>query len=239
MKQNSEKIITGAKRKAFVKDGKKKEARSESPQRKFQKKQESSTRTLYSIFQNRKNTNKNEDKDNNKKLDEKVEVAHKDTATAKNDEDISKKQVGEQAKEVTDEDLPTAENEDKDNEKLNEEAKVTDEDTATAETSSNQCGSSSDSNKTNKIEDVSSLTVAQKIANLFLVEMPKDFFDFYEFCKSISNNNPLAAFKSVQLRLVGPYDVLGNKISCEDEDNKERYLTHWRYYYDPPEFQVI
>lgn len=68
--------------------------------------------------------------------------------------------------------------------------------------------------------------------------MPKDFFEFYEFCKSISNNNPVTACKAIQLKLVGPYDVLEGRINCEDEDDKEKYLTHWRYYYDPPEFQV-
>lgn len=204
----------------------------ESPQRKFQKKQESSTRTLYSLFQSRKNTDKNEGKDNNKKLDKKAKVTGKDTATAQN-EDKDNERVGEKA-EVTDKDPPIARNEDDDNEK----AKVTDENTVTEETSLNQCGSSSNSNNDNKVEDISALTVAQKIMNLFLVEMPKDFFDFYEFCKSISSNNPLAACKSVQLKLVGPYDVLGDKINCENEDNKEKYLTHWRYYYDLPEFQV-
>jgi len=38
---------------------------------------------------------------------------------------------------------------------------------------------------------------------------------------------------------VGPYDVLsGNLKYSESEDDKEKYLIHWRYYYDPPEFQV-
>jgi len=77
------------------------------------------------------------------------------------------------------------------------------------------------------------------IMDLFLVKMPKDFFQFYEFCKSISKNDPLSACKSVRLKLVGPYDVLDGKIKIpSSEDNKEEYLTHWRYYYDPPEFQV-
>lgn len=77
------------------------------------------------------------------------------------------------------------------------------------------------------------------IKELFLVEMPKDFYQFYEFCKSISKDNPLLACKSVCLKLVGPYDVLGDKIKdLVNEEDKEKYLTHWRYYYDPPEFQV-
>ncbi|XP_077268690.1 histone PARylation factor 1 isoform X1 [Temnothorax americanus] len=78
------------------------------------------------------------------------------------------------------------------------------------------------------------------IMDLFLVEMPDDFFKFHEFCKSISKDNPLSACKSVRLKLVGPYDVLDGKIKISSSENdKEKYLTHWRYYYDPPEFQTI
>lgn len=80
---------------------------------------------------------------------------------------------------------------------------------------------------------------AKRIMDLFLVEMPKDFFQFYEFCKNISKDNPLSACKSVRLKLVGPYDILDGKIKISSsENNKEKYLIHWRYYYDPPEFQV-
>lgn len=82
-------------------------------------------------------------------------------------------------------------------------------------------------------------TDAQKIIKeLFLVEMPKDFYQFYEFCKSISKDNPLLACKSAYLKLVGPYDILGGKINMVKKNDKEKYLIHWRYYYDPPEFQV-
>ncbi|XP_011640259.1 histone PARylation factor 1-like [Pogonomyrmex barbatus] len=85
---------------------------------------------------------------------------------------------------------------------------------------------------------VSDMTAQNIIMDLFLVKMPKDFFQFYEFCKNISKDNPLLACKSVRLKLVGPYDVLDGKITSIDGD-KEKYLTHWRYYYDVPEFQTI
>ncbi|CAD6236414.1 GSCOCG00008169001-RA-CDS [Cotesia congregata] len=49
--------------------------------------------------------------------------------------------------------------------------------------------------------------------------MPDDFYKFYEFCCSLSKDDPQSALRSVDLKLVGPYDVL--------------------YYYDPPEFQTI
>lgn len=85
---------------------------------------------------------------------------------------------------------------------------------------------------------MSDVNPKKTIMDLFLVEMPKDFFQFYEFCKSISKDNPLSACKSVRLKLVGPYDVLDGKIKISTSKDKEEYLTHWRYYYDPPEFQV-
>ncbi|XP_012542997.1 histone PARylation factor 1 [Monomorium pharaonis] len=88
---------------------------------------------------------------------------------------------------------------------------------------------------------ISDSNIEKVIMDLFLVEMPKDFFQFYEFCKSISKDkDPLLACKSVRLKLVGPYNVLNSKIKISsNEDDKEKYLTHWRYYYDPPEFQTV
>lgn len=88
------------------------------------------------------------------------------------------------------------------------------------------------------IENTSMLDVdaPTMILDLFLVEMPEDFFQLYEFCKSISKDLP--SYKSI-FELVGPYDVLKSKIKWpENEDDKEKFLTQWRYYYDPPEFQV-
>lgn len=86
---------------------------------------------------------------------------------------------------------------------------------------------------------ISHIDAQKVIKDLFLVEMPTDFFQFYEFCKNVSKDDPLLALKSVGLKLVGPYDVLNGDLKTpENEDDKEKCLTHWRYYYDPPEFQV-
>lgn len=104
------------------------------------------------------------------------------------------------------------------------------------ETTSNQCDHSSV--KCNVVENISTFNAEKIIMDLFLVEMPIDFFQFYDFCKSISKDNPLLACKSVSLKLVGPYNVLDGKIESSDVSDKEKYLRHWRYYYDPPEFQV-
>ena len=39
------------------------------------------------------------------------------------------------------------------------------------------------------------------------------------------------------LQLVGPYDILAGKH--KGIKPKASYLLHWRYYYDPPEFQTV
>lgn len=109
--------------------------------------------------------------------------------------------------------------------------------------SSSECYGSEDPTKCNTVEKTSmpyDFDSEKIIKDLFLVEMPKDFFQFYDFCKSISKNDPLLVCKSAGLELVGPYDILSGKIkNLGSECDKEKYLIHWRYYYDPPEFQVF
>lgn len=127
------------------------------------------------------------------------------------------------------------------NKNFNTKTEISDKDVTIVQTSLNQSNHSFETDKCSIAENKSTSNVeAEKIIkDLFLVEMPVDFFQFYEFCKSVSKNNPLLACKSVCLKLVGPYDVLDDKIkSSEITSDKEKYLVHWRYYYDPPEFQV-
>jgi len=95
--------------------------------------------------------------------------------------------------------------------------------------------------------------------------MPKEFYDLWSFCKRQSPIRPeglifiisciilfwlncnnihdifhvyLDAFLSVGLKLVGPYDVLAGHMNEFDTNDVEKTILHWRYYYDPPEFQV-
>nr|CAD7393184.1 unnamed protein product [Timema cristinae] len=49
----------------------------------------------------------------------------------------------------------------------------------------------------------------------------------------------LEAFKDVGLYLVGPFDVLSGDLKKVKHRRLSSYLRHWRYYYDPPEFQTI
>ncbi|KAJ3631165.1 hypothetical protein MTP99_012309 [Tenebrio molitor] len=78
----------------------------------------------------------------------------------------------------------------------------------------------------------------QFIKSRFLVDLPKDFYDFWTFCTELKPNNPTEAFKAVGLTLVGPYDVLAGKFKHAKKSSEE-YLLHWRYYYDPPEMLTV
>jgi hypothetical protein len=46
------------------------------------------------------------------------------------------------------------------------------------------------------------------------------------------------ALRDVGLLLVGPFDVLSGNLKRANTRKLSLYLIHWRYYYDPPEFQV-
>nr|XP_031830117.1 histone PARylation factor 1 isoform X2 [Nomia melanderi] len=96
-----------------------------------------------------------------------------------------------------------------------------------------------DCNVTIENDEILPADVQTIISHLFLIEMPTDFFQLYEFCKNISEKDPLNAFKDVQLQLVGPYDVYRQTFLNSKVDNRKSLLRHWRYYYDPPEFQTI
>ncbi|XP_017786223.1 PREDICTED: UPF0609 protein C4orf27 homolog [Nicrophorus vespilloides] len=77
------------------------------------------------------------------------------------------------------------------------------------------------------------------IKEKFLVEMPDDFYKFWDFCKEINVLHPENALEEIDLQLVGPFDVLAQKFCNKPEPSPEEYLFHWRYYYDPPEFQTV
>lgn len=51
------------------------------------------------------------------------------------------------------------------------------------------------------------------IRDNFLVDMPSNFFHFWDFCKKLNSSKPQEALKDIGLILVGPFDVLiGNII---------------------------
>jgi len=81
--------------------------------------------------------------------------------------------------------------------------------------------------------------IRDNIKSKFLVSMPDDFFEFYEFCKSLNSVKPSLALTSVGLKLCGPYDVLSGNIPANAPRSTKLYLTHGRYYYDPPELATV
>lgn len=81
---------------------------------------------------------------------------------------------------------------------------------------------------------------ASFIRSKFLVEMPTDFYEFWSFCEANTkgDSKPENLFSKFGLSLVGPFDVLAKKFHNIAPFEPGEYLRHWRFYYDPPEFQV-
>ena len=53
---------------------------------------------------------------------------------------------------------------------------------------------------------------------------------------------PDALKKALGLQLVGPFDILAGKhkgVKINHRGKTPNFLLHWRYYYDPPEFQTV
>lgn len=97
--------------------------------------------------------------------------------------------------------------------------------------------------------------------------MPDSFFTFWDFCKEINSSNPTEALAVMDLKLVGPFDVLTGRLneshipvpyekkiekneedddgSGDEEDeyadpeDRNAILRHWRFFYDPPEVQTF
>ncbi|KAJ8964156.1 hypothetical protein NQ314_005088 [Rhamnusium bicolor] len=101
-----------------------------------------------------------------------------------------------------------------------------------------------ESNENNKEDDKTpeettvKLNCKEFIKQKFLVDMPEDFYQFWNFCKKLKPNNPLEGLKDIGLILVGPFDVLAGKFE-KIKKSDDAYLIHWRYYRDPPEFQTV
>lgn len=62
--------------------------------------------------------------------------------------------------------------------------------------------------------------------------MHKKMSDSWSFCFSE------ALISSIGLQLVGPYDILAGKHK-KTKSADLNFNLHWRFFYDPPEFQTI
>lgn len=77
------------------------------------------------------------------------------------------------------------------------------------------------------------------IRQKFMVNMPEDFYRFFEFCETQNSLEPCQALQNFGLLLAGPYDVLNGKFDDLPPMEPSRYLRHCRLFYDPPEFQTV
>nr|CAG4636424.1 EOG090X0BAY [Eubosmina coregoni]SVE69992.1 EOG090X0BAY [Eubosmina coregoni] len=83
--------------------------------------------------------------------------------------------------------------------------------------------------------------VKDNIKSKYFLEMPEDFFRFWDFCQFLQKEKPNEALKdTLGLELVGPFQLL-DSAAAKQENLKTvtDYVTQWRFYYDPPEFQSI
>lgn len=73
----------------------------------------------------------------------------------------------------------------------------------------------------------------------FVHEMPDNFFQFWDFCKTRNKDKPALSFEKIGLMLVGPFDFMAGKFHEAPLYEPGDYIRHWRFYYDPPEFQTL
>ncbi|KAL3996413.1 hypothetical protein ACER0C_009069 [Sarotherodon galilaeus] len=78
-----------------------------------------------------------------------------------------------------------------------------------------------------------------ELMQLYSFQMPEDLYHFWEFCSELCTDNPRGALKdSLGLQLVGPFDILAGAHK-NSKNSQLNFHLHWRYFYDPPEFQTI
>lgn len=78
----------------------------------------------------------------------------------------------------------------------------------------------------------------EEVERLYKLRMPDDFFQFWDFCEGLNADCPQDALKNtLGLQLVGPFDILSKKH--KNSSSQPNFHLHWRYFYDPPEFQTI
>ncbi|XP_029430388.1 histone PARylation factor 1 [Rhinatrema bivittatum] len=83
-------------------------------------------------------------------------------------------------------------------------------------------------------------SLRKDVQSLYRLPLPEDFFHFWKFCLDLGSTEPCDVLKSsLGLQLVGPYDILSGKHKTAKNASKLNYNLHWRFFYDPPEFQTV
>ncbi|KAM9857455.1 histone PARylation factor 1 [Aulostomus maculatus] len=95
-----------------------------------------------------------------------------------------------------------------------------------------------DGSKSTQLSQVNS-NQRDEILQLYKLQMPEDLYHFWDICKELCPENPCGALKdTLGLQLVGPFDILAEAHKNSNNPQPNFHL-HWRYFYDPPEFQTI
>ncbi|KAB0407603.1 hypothetical protein E2I00_017147, partial [Balaenoptera physalus] len=80
----------------------------------------------------------------------------------------------------------------------------------------------------------------KEVESHYRLSLPEDFYHFWRFCEGLAPEQPADSLSaSLGLRLVGPYDILAGKHKMKKKSASLNFNLHWRFYYDPPEFQTI
>uniref|UniRef100_A0A2K6LWX4 Histone PARylation factor 1 n=1 Tax=Rhinopithecus bieti TaxID=61621 RepID=A0A2K6LWX4_RHIBE len=103
-----------------------------------------------------------------------------------------------------------------------------------------QCEKTVDEKKSKFCEADVSSDLRKEIENHYKLPLPEDFYHFWKFCEELDPEKPSDSLSaSLGLQLVGPYDILAGKHKTKKKSTGLNFNLHWRFYYDPPEFQTI
>ncbi|XP_055241769.2 histone PARylation factor 1 isoform X2 [Gorilla gorilla gorilla] len=103
-----------------------------------------------------------------------------------------------------------------------------------------QCEETTDVKKSKFCEADVSSDLRKEVENHYKLSLPEDFYHFWKFCEELDPEKPSDSLSaSLGLQLVGPYDILAGKHKTKKKSTGLNFNLHWRFYYDPPEFQTI
>ncbi|CAI9158689.1 unnamed protein product [Rangifer tarandus platyrhynchus] len=103
-----------------------------------------------------------------------------------------------------------------------------------------QCEKPADVKKSKSCEADVPSDLRKEVESHYRLPLPEDFYHFWRFCEGLDPERPADSLSaSLGLRLVGPYDILAGKHKIKKKAAGLNFNLHWRFYYDPPEFQTI
>uniref|UniRef100_A0A8C0F8P2 Histone PARylation factor 1 n=1 Tax=Bubo bubo TaxID=30461 RepID=A0A8C0F8P2_BUBBB len=106
-------------------------------------------------------------------------------------------------------------------------------------TAASQCEKNGDVKKRRSNQADIPDSLRQEAETCYRLKLPEDFYQFWKFCEELDPEKPSDALvSSVGLTLVGPYDILAGKHKKAKSTDLD-FNLHWRFFYDPPEFQTI